>query len=124
MRCYLSRHSSTVIKRGEIYWVDWSPGRGSEQSGLRPALVIQNDIGNKYSSNTIVASITTAPVKVYPFVVPITALESGLPHDSIVDLASILTIDKARLRRKCGELNKAKMAEVDEAIKTSLGLGN
>ena len=111
-----------MIKRGEIYWVDWSPGRGSEQSGLRPALVIQNDIGNKYSPNTIVASITTALVKTYPFIVRITASESGLPHDSMVDLASILTIDKARLRGKCGELSKAKMAEVDEAIKASLGL--
>ena len=124
MRCYLSGHSSTIIKRGEIYWVDWSPGRGSEQSGLRPALVIQNDIGNKYSANTIVASITTAAVKAYPFVVRITAVESGLAHDSVVDLASILTVDKARLCNKCGELSKAKMAEVNEAIKTSLGLEN
>ena len=111
-----------MIKRGEIYWVDWSPGRGSEQSGLRPALVIQNDIGNQYSPNTIVAAITTAPVKPYPFIVVITASESGLPKDSSVDLASIMTIDQTRLGDKCGEISSAKMAEVDNAIKKSLGL--
>lgn len=112
-----------MIKRGEIYWVDWSPGRGSEQRGLRPALVIQNDRGNQYSPNTIVAAITTAPAKPYPFIVLITASESGLPKDSSVDLASIMTIDKTRLGDKCGELSLAKMAEVDNAIKKSLGLG-
>ena len=111
-----------MIKRGQIYWVDWSPGRGSEQSGLRPALVIQNDIGNQSSPTTIVAAITTAFVKPYPFVVVITASESGLPKDSSVDLASIMTIDKTTLRDKCGELSQAKMAEVDVAIKKSLGL--
>jgi len=110
------------IKRGEIYRVDWSPGRGSEQSGLRPALVIQNDVGNKFSPNTIVAAITTASGKPYPFMVRITASESGLPLDSMIDLAIILTIDQTRLRDKCGELSQTKMAEVDEAIKTSLAL--
>jgi len=111
-----------VIKRGEIYWVDWSPGRGSEQSGLRPALVIQNDLGNQYSPTTIVAAITTAPTKQYPFIVLITASESGLPRDSSVNLSAIMTIDQARLRDKCGELSQTKMAEVDNAIKKSLGL--
>jgi len=111
-----------VIKRGEIYWVDWSPGRGSEQSGLRPALVIQNDIGNQYSPNTIIAAITTAPVKPYPVIVMITAAESGLPKDSSIDLGTIMTIDQTRLGDKCGEISPAKMAEVDNAIKKSLGL--
>ncbi|MDO8578589.1 MAG: type II toxin-antitoxin system PemK/MazF family toxin [Dehalococcoidales bacterium] len=110
------------IKRGEIYWIDWNPSRGSEQSGLRPALVIQNDIGNKFSSTTIVAALTTAVEKAYPFLVKITAKESGLPKDSTVNLAVILTIDKTRLTDKCGELNDAKMSEVNEAIKASLGL--
>ena len=109
-------------KRGEIYWVDWSPGRGSEQSGLRPALVIQNDVGNKSSPTTVVAAITTALEKPYPFLVQITASESGLPRDSMINLAAILTIDQTRLRDKCGELSQTKMAEVDKAIKTSLAL--
>lgn len=110
------------IKRGEIYWVDWGPGRGSEMSGLRPALIIQNDVGNKFSPNTIVAAITTALEKPYPFMVRIIASESGLPRDSIIDLATMLTIDQTRLGEKCGELSQTKMAEVDEAIKTSLAL--
>ena len=91
------------VRRGEIYWVDWNPARGSEQGGTRPALVIQNDIGNRFSPNTIVASVTTAPAKVYPFMVRITASESGLPRDSMINLAAILTIDQTRLRGKCGE---------------------
>ncbi|MCR4393712.1 MAG: type II toxin-antitoxin system PemK/MazF family toxin [Dehalococcoidales bacterium] len=110
------------IKRGEIYWIDFSPGRGSEQSGLRPALVIQNDVGNKFSPTTIVAALTTAVEKSYPFLVKVTAEESGLPEDSTVNLAVILTVDKTRLKNKCGELNSAKMLEVNEAIRASLGL--
>lgn len=109
-------------KRGEIYWVNWNPGRGCEQSGLRPALVIQNDIGNKYSLTTIVAALTTAVEKPYPFLVKVTAKESGLPRDSVINLAVILTIDKTRLGDKCGELTKTKLAEVDMAIRESLGL--
>jgi mRNA interferase MazF len=110
------------VKRGEIYWVDWGDGKGSEQSGIRPALIIQNDIGNDISPNTIIASITTAPNKPYPFLVNITASESGLSKDSAVDLASIMTISKTRLGDKCGKLNTQKMNEVDIAIKVSLGL--
>ena len=110
------------IKRGEIYWVNWNPARGSEQSGLRPALVIQNDVGNKYSPTTIVAALTTAIEKPYPFMVKVTAKESGLPKDSTINLATILTIDKARLQDKCGEINEAKIKEVNEAINASLGM--
>ena len=110
------------IGRGEIYWVNWSPGRGSEQSGLRPALIIQNDIGNRFSPTTIVAALTTATKKPYPFLVKVTAKESGLPKDSTVNLAVIMTIDKTRLTSKCGELGETKIAKVDEAIKASLGL--
>lgn len=110
------------VKRGEIYWVDWNPGRGSEQGGLRPALVIQNDIGNRYSPTTIVAALTTAAEKPYPFLVKVTAKESDLPKDSTANLAVIMTVDKSRLTDKCGELSEAKMAEVDKAIKASLGL--
>jgi mRNA interferase MazF len=109
-------------KRGDIYWVDWSPGRGSEQTGLRPALVIQNDIGNQHSPNVIVASVTTAPSKPYPFLVNISTQESGLPKDGAVDLASIMTVSKGRLRDKGGHLSAVKMAAVDNAICASLGI--
>jgi mRNA interferase MazF len=90
---------------------------------MRPALVIQNDTGNKYSSTTIVAAVTTSIGKAYPFQVLCGATESGLPKDGLIDLACIMTIDKARLAGKAGELNKGKMAEVDAAIKASLGVG-
>jgi mRNA interferase MazF len=110
------------IKRGEIYWVDWNPSRGSEQSGLRPALIIQNNVGNKYSPTTIVAALTTAMEKPYPFTVKVKAKESGLPKDSVVNLSQIMTVDKTRLNDKCGELNETKMLEVNEAIKASLGI--
>jgi mRNA interferase MazF len=113
---------SQEIKRGEIYWVDWNPGGGSEQSGLRPALVIQNDIGNKFSPTTIVAALTTSADKTYPFLVEITSAESGLPKKSMVNLAAILTVDQTRLVKKAGSLNKNKMIEIGEAIKVSLGL--
>lgn len=112
-----------MTRRGEIYWVNWSPGRGSEQAGLRPALIIQNDIGNQYSSTTIVAAISTkVPSKIYPFQVLISSAESGLPEDSIVKCEQILTVDSARLVNRAGQLPDAKMAEADTAIRRSLGL--
>ncbi len=112
-----------MTRRGEIYWVDWSPGRGSEQIGLRPALIIQNDIGNQYSPTTIVAAISTkAPSKAYPFQVLISSAESGLLEDSIVKCEQIMTVDAARLANRVGQLTGAKMAEVDIAICRSLGL--
>ena len=113
---------TTTIKRGDIFWVDWDSSRGSEQSGHRPALIIQNDTGNRASPTTIVAAITTAVNREYPFLVNITAAESGLPRDSTVNLSAILTIDQTRLSDRCGSLSQAKMHEVDEAIRTSLGL--
>ena len=112
----------TEIKRGEIHWVDWNPSRGSEQSGVRPALIIQNDIGNQFSPTTIVAACTTVVNKPYPFIVPVTRQESGLPKDGAINLSAILTIDKSCLGDKCGELSEGKMAEVDIAIKRSLSL--
>ena len=111
------------IRRGEIYWVNWNPARGSEQAGKRPALVIQNDTGNEYSVTTIVAACSTAVKKPYPFLVQVTAQESGLPKNCSVNLSTILTIDKSRLLKKAGELGNSRMAEVDQAIKNSLGLG-
>jgi len=111
-----------IVQRGELYSVNWNPARGSEQAGERPALIIQNDSGNKISPTTIVAACSTAPKKPYPFLVHITRRESGLPEDCTIDLAVIITIDKSRLVRKLGWLSKEKMLEVDAAIKVSLGL--
>lgn len=110
------------IKRGEIYWVDWGEGKGSEQEGIRPALIIQNNVGNEASPTTIIASLTTAPNKPYPFLVEFTKEESGLEEGGTVGLAAIVTIDKIRLGDKCGQLTSKKMLEVDKAIKISLGL--
>ena len=110
------------IRRGEIHWVNWGKGKGSEQAGMRPALIIQNDVGNKASPTVIVASLTTAPNKPYPFLVEFTKEESGLEKDGVVDLAAIMTIDKVRLSDRCGQLSSQKMSKVDRAIKISLGL--
>lgn len=111
------------VRRGEIYWVDWGKGKGSEQEGIRPALIIQNNTGNQYSPNVVIASFTKSiPPKVYPFQVRCTPSESGLNIICVVDLASIITISKTRLGDKCGQLTPNKMLEVDEAIKASLGL--
>jgi mRNA interferase MazF len=100
------------ITRGEIYWVEGSP-----------VLIIQNDIGNQFSSNTIIASLTTAQVRTYPFTVKCSALESGLAKDSIIDLSSLMTISQVRLESRCGRLSDSKMKEVDMALKESLGIG-
>jgi len=108
--------------RGEIYLVNWNPGRGSEQSGQRPALVIQNDTGNKFSPTTIVAACSTAGIKPYPFIVRILAKESGLVKDGYVNLSQVMTVDNGRLETRMGALTERKMDEVDEAIHNSLGL--
>ena len=96
------------VKRGEIYWVEFDPVKGSEQGGLRPALVVQNDTGNRYSATTVVAAITrTVPPQPYPFVVIIEPQESGLPERSTVNCAQLATIQQAgsdtRLRPPRGE---------------------
>ena len=111
------------IKRGDIYWLELRGGKGSEQQGRRPVLVIQNDTGNQFSSNTIVAPLTTSiPEKDFPFQVKCSLRESGLDELGLVDLGAIVTLSKTRLGDKCGRLISKKMLEVDEAIKVSLGL--
>jgi mRNA interferase MazF len=111
------------IRRGEIYLVSLDPTVGSEIKKTRPALIIQNDVGNKYSPLTIVAPITsTARAKKYPTEVNITAKESGLDSDSTVLLNQIRTVDTSRIVRKLGALSQAKMREVDEAIRISLAI--
>jgi mRNA interferase MazF len=122
-------------KRGEIYWVEFDPVTGSEQGGMRPALIVQNDTGNRYSTTTVVAAITrTVPPQPYPFVVIIDPQESGLPERSAVNCAQLATIQQAgpttRLRpprgetvvRPIGQLDPARMAEVDEALRYNLAL--
>ena len=113
---------SPIIRRGEIYLVDWNPARGSEQKGRRPALIIQNNIGNEYSATTIVASISTKFSKIYPFQVFLNSKESGLDDDSIIDLAQIMTISKTRLLRKIGQAKSETMQLVNEALMHSLNI--
>ena len=124
-----------MVKRGEIYWVQLDPVKGSEQGGLRPGLVVQQDVGNRHSPTTvIVATTSTIPPRSYPFVVVIESTESGLPNRSAVNCARIATIQKdgtaSRLRpprdestiRPTGQLSPDKMAQVDAALKYNLGL--
>ena len=111
-----------MVRRGEIYYVEWSPGRGSERAGIRPALIIQNDVGNRYSPTTVVAAISTSQRRPYPFQVAISAQESGLPLDSVVKCEQLQTIDQARLSRLAGVLGREKVGEVDSALHRSLGL--
>lgn len=110
-------------KRGEIYFLDFSPSKGREMKGPHPALVIQNDIGNRVSALTIVAAITSnLKVADLPVGVLITPEESGLSHKSVIHLGQIYTIDKERLQNLVGILSKHKMLEVDRAIEISFGL--
>ncbi|MDX9917424.1 MAG: type II toxin-antitoxin system PemK/MazF family toxin [Gudongella sp.] len=114
-----------IIRRGDIYYADLSPVIGSEQGGVRPILVIQNDVGNKYSPTIIVAAITSQINKArLPTHIEITGPEHGLPKDSVVLLEQIRTIDKKRLREKIGKFDEEMMRKVDDALKISIGLGN
>ena len=111
----------TGCKRGEVWMVNFNPGRGSEQKGIRPALIIQNDTGNQYAATTIVAAITST-IKKYPVTVVIQRGKGGLKEESMINLAQILTIDKGRLMKKMGQIEEEKIFEVNEAIKISLGV--
>ena len=107
--------------RGEVWLVNWNPARGSEQAGRRPALVLQNDIGNKHASTTIVAAISSS-VKIYPMNVKLNPPEGGLDRPSIVKTGQILTVSKDRLDKRLGQISSEKMEEVNHAIKLSLDL--
>lgn len=124
-----------LVRRGEIYWVELDPVKGSEQGGLRPALVVQNDVGNESSPTTVVAAMTrTVPPRPYPFVVTVNPQESGLSEIGSVNCAQLATIQKdgpaSRLRpprgeeaiRPIGRLSLSSMAEVDAALKYNLSL--
>lgn len=107
--------------KGEIWWVNFSGGRGSEQKGRRPSLVIQNNIGNQFASTTIIAAITTT-IKPYPVTVVLKEGEGGLSKKSMVNFAQILTIDKKRLLKKIGTLSEERLKGIDQAIKISFGI--
>lgn len=109
------------IKRGEIYYTDLSPVVGSEQDGIRPVLILQNDTGNRYSPTTITAAITSRQNKAkLPTHVPLST--AGLKTDSIVLLEQIRTIDKTRFREYIGTADAETMREVDRAIVISFGI--
>lgn len=112
-----------VCRRGDVWLVDFNPARGSEQPGQRPAVVIQNDIGNAHASTTIVAAVTSS-IKPYPVTVVLERLEAGLEVRSMVNLAQILTIARERLIRKLGTLSARRLAQIDGAIIISLGVGS
>lgn len=110
------------MKRGDIYRADLDPVIGSEQGGVRPVLIIQNDTGNLYSPTVIVAAITTRKKKAHmPVHVFITAEESGLPADSMVLTEQVRTLEKSRLTRYLGHLADEAMARIDQALARSLG---
>ncbi len=112
------------VKRGDIYYADLSPVVGSEQGGLRPVLIIQNDIGNRYSPTVIAAAITSRLSKSrLPTHIDIYADRAGLSKNSIILLEQIRTIDKRRLKEKMGHLDDDTMQTVNQAISISFGLG-
>lgn len=112
-----------LIKRGEIYYADLSPVVGSEQGGVRPVLIVQNDVGNKFSPTVIAAAITSQRDKSsLPTHIEVDAGNCGLAKDSVVLLEQVRTIDKRRLKEKMGSLNTSDMGKVNEALSVSFGL--
>ena len=111
-----------TIKRGELYYADLSPVVGSEQGGVRPVLVVQNDVGNKYSPTVIAAAVTSKINKAkLPTHIELPSDSYGLQKDSVILLEQIRTLDKRRLKERIGELPVATMSRVDKAILISLG---
>ena len=110
------------IKRGEIYYADLSPVVGSEQGGIRPVVIIQNNIGNKYSPTTIVAIITSRKTKANIPTHVWVDKDCGLPKESMIELEQIRTIDKSRLKERIGKINEFTRKQVDFKIRVSLGV--
>lgn len=112
-----------TIKRGEIYYADLSPVVGSEQGGIRPVLIVQNDVGNKYSPTVIAAAITSQKFKTnLPTHISVNADNCGLSKNSIVLLEQVRTLDKQRLKEKMGTLENGDMSRIDRALSVSFGL--
>ena len=113
-----------TIRRGDIFYADLSPVVGSEQGGIRPVLIVQNDVGNRFSPTVIAAAITSQKDKArLPTHIQLNSTGSGLAKDSIVLLEQIRTIDKRRLKEHMGRLDEHSMARVNEALQISFGLG-
>lgn len=120
---WLLNMANIVVKRGEIFYADLSPVIGSEQGGIRPVIIIQNDIGNRYSPTVIIAAITSQINKAkLPIHVEISSEEYGLNRDSVVLLEQIRTLDKRRLKEKIGHMTEKDMKKVDKALAISLSL--
>ncbi len=114
-----------TVKRGDIYYADLSPVVGSEQGGVRPVLIVQNDVGNKYSPTVIAAAITSQQDKTnLPTHIRVDADGCGLSKNSIVLLEQVRTIDKQRLKEKMGSLDDGAMSKIDHALSVSFGLGD
>jgi len=111
------------VKRGDIYYADLSPVVGSEQGGIRPVVIVQNDVGNKHSPTVIAAAITSRTTKArLPTHIEVIAENNGLAKNSVILLEQIRTIDKRRLKEKMGHLEEDTMKKVNEAINISFGL--
>lgn len=114
----------STVRRGDIYYADLSPVVGSEQGGMRPVLIVQNDTGNKHSPTVIAAAITSQVGKArLPTHIELSGASCGLSRDSVILLEQIRTIDKSRLRERMGRLDEPLMNAVDNAIAVSFGLG-
>jgi len=114
---------NSVVKRGDIFYADLSPVVGSEQGGVRPVLIVQNDTGNRHSPTVIAAAITSQTGKArLPTHISLAAMSCGLPKDSVVLLEQIRTLDKRRLRENMGRVDETMMKQVDTAIAVSFGL--
>lgn len=115
--------NNVLVRRGDVYYADLNPVVGSEQGGIRPVLVVQNDVGNKYSPTVIIAAITSQIEKAkLPTHVELQHEDFGLEKDSVILLEQLRTIDKRRLKEKITFLDQEIMVKVDEALKISLGL--
>ena len=114
-----------LVKRGEIYYADLSPVVGSEQGGVRPVLIVQNDVGNRHSPTVIAAAITSRREKAkLPTHIDVQAATCGLTKDSVVLLEQIRTLDKHRLRERAGQITAEDQRRVDQALDVSLGLSS
>ena len=114
-----------IVKKGDLFFADLSPVVGSEQGGVRPVLVVQNDVGNKYSPTIIVAAVTSQTGKAkLPTHVELKATQGGLSKNSVVLLEQLRTIDKQRLKERIGALSDSQLPDVDAALGVSLGIAN
>ena len=114
-----------IVKKGDLYFADLSPVVGSEQGGVRPVLVVQNDVGNKYSPTIIVAAVTLQTSKAnLPTHVEFSDTQEGLSKNSVVLLEQLRTIDKQRLKERIGALSDSQLPDVDAALGVSLGIAN